>query len=380
MLALATTRQGDVPLFCQALDGNASDKVSLVAAVEALAEQLRAGGDADDAEAPIFVADSGLYSAENAARLSAAEVRWISRVPHTSAAAKAALTVADAAWQHEGDLFWASVPQAPAGERWVVVRTTAGEQRARATLERQVERVQHQWEQTLWHLSNQRFACVPDARAALTQQLKTCPAWLQVESVLVMQPKHRRPGRPRKDAPPDHVEWQILTTLTVNEAAVARAVRRTAAFLVATNVLDPAQLSDQELIQTYKDQQSVERGFSFLKDPLFLASSVFVKKPARIVALSLVMVLCLLVYRLAEHRLREQLAATGQTIPNQLKQPTDRPTMRWIFQCFEGVSLVVFQPPGGGLPQRDLAGLEPLHAQVAALLGAQCEKLYKVDD
>ena len=27
MLALATTRQGDVPLFCQALDGNASDKV-----------------------------------------------------------------------------------------------------------------------------------------------------------------------------------------------------------------------------------------------------------------------------------------------------------------------------------------------------------------
>jgi len=42
MLALATTRHGDVPLFCQALDGNASDKASLVAAVEALAELLRA--------------------------------------------------------------------------------------------------------------------------------------------------------------------------------------------------------------------------------------------------------------------------------------------------------------------------------------------------
>jgi transposase len=55
MLALATTRAGDVPLFCQALDGNASDKVSRVAAVEALAEQLRT----DLEEAPIFVADSG---------------------------------------------------------------------------------------------------------------------------------------------------------------------------------------------------------------------------------------------------------------------------------------------------------------------------------
>jgi transposase len=64
MLALATMRQGDVPLFCQALDGNASDKVSLVEAVEALAEQLRT---ADEDEAPVFVADSGLYIAENVA-------------------------------------------------------------------------------------------------------------------------------------------------------------------------------------------------------------------------------------------------------------------------------------------------------------------------
>jgi transposase len=374
MLALATTRQGDVPLFCQALDGNASDKESLVAAVEALAAQLRADG--DDEHPPIFVADSGLYSAANVARLSAAGVRWISRVPDTSTEAKAALRATDAAWQQAGDVSWAPAPQTPAGERWVVVRTTAGEQRARATLTRQVEQARMQWEKALWHLGNRRFACVPDARAALAAQLKPCPAWLQVESVLVMQPKHRRPGRPRKDAAPDQVEWQLLTTLAVDEAAVARETQRKAAFVVATNVLDPAQLSDQELIRTYKEQHSVERGFSFLKDPLFLASSVFVKKPERIVALSLVMVLCLLVYRLAEHRLRERLAATGQTVPNQLKPPTDRPTMRWVFQCFEGVSLVTFQPPEGP-PHWDLANLEPLHQQVAALLGPDCQKLYK---
>jgi transposase len=248
--------------------------------VEALAGQRRAAA----AAAPLFVADSGRYSADNVARLSAAGLRWISRVPDTSREAKAALPVADDAWQHAGDLFWASVPHAPAGERWVVVRTTQGEDRARATLERQVDSVRHQWEQALWHLSTQRFvstqrfACVPDARTALARQLKTCPAWLQVESVLVLQPTHRRPGRPRKDAPPDQVAWQLLTTRTVDAAAVARAARRKAAFLVATNVLDPAQLPDQELIQTYKNQQRVERGCSFLKDPLFLASAGFVKK------------------------------------------------------------------------------------------------------
>jgi transposase len=58
--------------------------------------------------------------------------------------------------------------------------------------------------------------------------------------------------------------------------------------------------------QTYKDQHRVERGFAFLKDPLFLASSVLVKRPERMVAMRLVMALRLLVYRLAERRLREQ--------------------------------------------------------------------------
>jgi transposase len=376
MLALATTRTGDVPLYCQALDGNASDKVSLVEAVEALAEQLR-GDEQDEEEPPVFVADSGLYSAANVARLNTAGVRWISRVPDTSKEAKAALAVVDATWQLDGGLSWAPVAQTPAGERWVVVRTAQGEEQARKTLDRQVDTTRAQWEQALWHLSNQRFACVPDAQAALAKQLKTRPAWLQVESVLVMQPKYRRPGRPRKDAPPDQVEWQVLTTLAVDAAAVARQARRKAAFVVATNVLDPAQLADHELIRIYQEQHSVERGFSFLKDPLFLASSVFVKKPERIVALSLVMVLCLLVYRLAEHRVREQLAATGQTVPNQLSKPTDRPTMRWIFQCFEGISLVAFQPPGGS-PIQDVNGLEPLHEQVLALLGPLYEKLYKL--
>jgi transposase len=366
MLALATTRAGDVPLFCQALDGNASDKVSLVAAVEALAEQLRAD-EQDVEQAPIFVADSGLYSAENVARLSAAGVRWISRVPGTSKEARAALEVADDAWQHDGALFWAPAPQAPDEERWVMVRTTQGEERVRTTLQRQGETTRAQWEKALWHLSNQRFACEPDAQAAL------------VQSHLVPHPKQSRPGRPRQGATTDRTEWQIQATVTVAEEAVTRAAQRKASFLVATNVLAADQLSDQELIRTYKDQHSVERGFSFLKDPLFLASSVFVKKPTRIVALSLVMVLCLLVYRLAEHRLREQLAATGQTVPTQLKQPTDRPTLRWIFQCFEGVSLVEFQPPQGP-PQHDLVGLEPLHEQVVALLGPSCEHLYNLDD
>jgi transposase len=374
MLALATTRQGDIPLYLHALDGNASDKVSLVAAVEALGEQLHGEG-----ETPIFVADSGMYSAANMARLNRAQVRWISRVPETSVEAKAAVREADAAaWQQAGELWFAPVATAPRGQRWVVGRTVQGEERARATLARKAEQTRAEWEKTLWHLRVQRFACEPDAQAALAKQLSRLPEWLQVEAQLLAHPTHSRPGRPRKDTAPDGAVWHVEATVTLDAAALERVAARQACFLVATNVLDPTVLSDQELIQTYKEQVSVERGFAFLKDPLFLASSVFVKKAERIVALSLVMVLCLLVYRLAEHRLREQLAATGQTVPNQVSKPTDRPTMRWIFQCFEGISLLVF-PPSGGPPQQAVTELEPLHEQVLALLGPSYEKLYKLE-
>ena len=77
----------------------------------------------------------------------------------------------------------------------------------------------------------------------------------------------------------------------------------------------------------YKQQGSVERGFRFLKDPLFLASSIFTKKRVDC-GPGLNMVLCLLVYRFAEYRLRTRLAETGQTLPNQVNMPTSTPTMR----------------------------------------------------
>jgi hypothetical protein len=88
------------------------------------------------------------------------------------------------------------------------------------------------------------------------------------------------------------------------------------------------------------------------------------------------MVLCLLVYRLAEYRLRDQLAAASQTIPNQLKQPTDRPTMRWVFQCFGGVDVLHIRH-GPGPASSLVLRLEPVHQQVLALLGPAYEEFSK---
>ncbi len=351
--------------------------MTLASAVEALHEQLQAS----ESEPSLFVADSGVYSEANMRRLNEAKIRWISRVPETSKEAKAVVeTAADRTqWQdsEDGQTHWftqtMSLPQGQ--ERWVVVRTEQGEARAKATLKRQVEKAEHSWKQKLWHLSTQRFACEADAQSALARELKGLPVWLEVQSEFVSSEHHVGRGRPRKEAA-STMQWHIQATVTVKQPQVEQEVRRKACFIVATNVLDASILSDQELVTTYKEQGSVERDFRFLKDPLFLASSVFVKKPERIVALGLIMVLCLLVYRLAEHRLRTRLAQTAQTIPDQLNRPTARPTMRWIFQCFEGIELLHIHSALG--TQSLVLRLQPMHHLILALLGPPYEKIYKI--
>src|SRR5215470_16567948 len=145
MLALVTSGEG-VPQFFQPLDGNASDKRALLEAVQALTQQLQESGETPG----VYVADSGLYSAVNMTRLNAAGGRWVSRVPETSTAAQALVQErlgALDAWQSspEGKRHWwsrerAAAPQGP--ERWIVVRSAEGEERARATVQRQAERDQ----------------------------------------------------------------------------------------------------------------------------------------------------------------------------------------------------------------------------------------------
>lgn len=261
MLALATTQDGDVPLFLQPLDGNSSDRVSLLAAITAIQEQLREA----KAEPSVYVADNGIYSEPNMRLLNAAEITWISRVSETSTEAKTVLQAGSQDWQQseDGSIQWCcrqmELPQG--SERWVIVRTAASQQRAQASLQRLVSRAQASWERKCWHLSTRRFACEADARAALERELKGKPTWLEVHHNVVAHPHHAGKGRPRKDASPVTHQWQIVATVTINQQRVDEEALRKACFIVGTNELASEALSDQELVTTYKDQGGVEHGF-----------------------------------------------------------------------------------------------------------------------
>jgi transposase len=365
MLAIATVGGSDVPIGLQLLAGNTSDKESLRQQVREVLHQF--GGEQET----IFVADSGMYSAENMHVLTDAHVRWIARVPETSRAAKATVSQEPAACQGNPERQWWETTTMVNGrpERWIVARSQEGRERSRKTVMRQTERERHVLATTLSKLP--QYACEADAYAALRQLQQGTPAWIQVHGSVAPRTRYSTVGRPAAGTVPDIIDWQVQGACVVDEEGVEQEAQRRAWFIVATTVTE---LPAAEILRRYLEQHSAERGFAFLKDPLFLASSVFVKKPERVMAIGFIMVCCLLLYRLAEYRVRHQLAQREEAFPDQVNKPSQRPTMRWIFQCFEGIHLVSRDNI------RQIVGLNDLHLHVLSLLGSLCQQFYLPSD
>ena len=111
---------------------------------------------------------------------------------------------------------------------------------------------------------------------------------------------------------------------------------------------------------------------------LFFADSLFLKSPARIMAMIMIMGLCLLIYALAEWHIRQQLQEKNETIPDQRGQPTQTPTMRRIAQMFEGVDLLIIRE-GSRVVERQVLKLTPVRLQLIRLFGPTVQNCYLVD-
>ena len=90
----------------------------------------------------------------------------------------------------------------------------------------------------------------------------------------------------------------------------------------------------------------------------------------------MVMTGALLVYSVAQRRLRQQLLQQNKTVPNQIHQPTQRPTLRWVFQLLEGIHRVRVTVQGH---VHDLIeGLNEVQITILRLFGEGVCRLYQI--
>jgi len=336
VLNLATTGKAGFPIWMEAHSGNASDQKVLREAAErmqAFSKKLK--------EAPsfLYVADSAMY--ESCVK-KGGDLRWLSRVPERSKWAKALLQKEDKAYEwtvlengYRQCVF--EVCESGLRQRVCLVSSEQAYQREIKTFEKNLIKRKAKQTKALWHLSNQHFQCARDAEKALKAFKKTLK-YDQVEATVAPLKKHEKPGRPKPGEEPETAYYQIVGKLVEDVDMIEKTRRQKGRFLLATNELDGNKLPDERLLPEYKEQSKTESGFRFIKDNTFEVDSIFLKKPSRITALMMVMTLCLMVYNVAQHRVRESLKEVDWAKFDPKKKLRGKLTIKRVFKLFHGIS------------------------------------------
>jgi transposase len=373
VLELMVSQDGGVPFVSKSWDGNTSDTQIFQERAEALLATFQRS------PTPRYlVADSKLYHEENATHLK--NLGFITRIPNTLKLVAQVITQAltGDTWQRLDDTTrYQRVELCHYGmaQRWLVVSSQAALARAEASVNKACQREAEAIDKQLFHLQARRFE-TPEAAHAALATLEQAWQYHQVATSSLIEHKHYAcKGRPTPTAPIKSIDWQLQTQVRPDQEKMQSRKQHKACFVVGTNI-EASQLSDREVIAAYKGQAQAEGGFRFLKDPLFFVSSFFVKKPCRIQGLLMVMTFALLVYSVTQRRLRRQLAHQNETVPNQINQPTARPTLRWVFQLLAGIHRV--RATVQGKVHDLIEGLNEVKIKILRLFGEEVCRLYQI--
>ena len=376
VLSLVVNGPSAMPLFMEPLNGNSSDKASFHETIKKVNEfknQINLDKNFK------WVADSALYSKEKLLKNN--DYLWLTRVPETISEAKY-LTLKpteEIAWEQLENGYKISAFTSTYGElnqRWLLAYSEQAYQREKKTLEKNLDKKDTALKNILWHLGNEVFDCEKDAETALKKIKKKNKLYV-IESKIITIMKYAKKGKPKAGEEKIISGFKIECNFARNTDEINKILNSKGRFILATNDLNEKNFSNQQMLAEYKEQQNVEGGFRFLKDPWFMVDSIFLKSAKRIEALMMVMTLCLMVYNISQFKLRAALKEKNETLPNQINKEVQNPTLRWIFQIMEGVGVIQHFENNIQKPlKRLITNMTALRKKIIYLLGDTACAMY----
>ncbi len=367
---LMCSQDGGIPILSKTWGGNESDSVILKERVRTFLKTLK-----NDDSLRCLVADSKLYDKKNSFYLK--KINFVTRIPSTVKVENECVDKAineKGKWEKIDDktkLKELAINHYGIKQRWIIVYSQSAHNRAVKSVTKSVNKEAEKAKKDLEKLKKQRFACREDAGAALKKTLKNL-RYHRIQDFNFSEYKsYTKPGKPTKKH--EVIKYQVEAAIAPEQQIINKKIDQRSCFVVGTN-LPENEFSAKKVVDTYKKQDFVEKGFAFLKSPTFFVSSLFVKNLSRIQGLLVIMALALLVYSIAQRRLRAKLEHYKKTVPNQIKQPTQRPTMKWIFQCFEGIYLLAVTVEG--IVKKSIEGINALRIDIIKFLGSSVCEVY----
>lgn len=359
IIDMICTEDGDIPLYLKIDSGNVDNKSVFVERIKEFKKQWKFEG--------IYVADSALYTENNLQAMS--KIKWISRVPlSVKEAQEKIVEIKEEEWE-ESEIGGYKIGERESEyggikQRWLIVESEKRKESSQKQIDKKVEKEKKEAETLLRKVSREKFACEEDAIMAL-EKVSSSWKYYQVKEI-----KCKKRSQNKKSVKSEKSSYEVTGKLERKEKKIELEKKRAGRFILATNVVNKEELNKDEMLKEYKGQQANERGFRFIKDPLFFTSSVFVKNRERVEAIAMIMGLCLLVYNLAQRKLREKLKLAEEGIKNQVKKVTSKPTMRWVFQVFQAIHLVMINE------EKHVSNLTEEHEKIISFLGQGCGKYY----
>ena len=368
VLNMIAEHQAGIPIWMAPADGNQADTQTFTTIVKKHVSSMKS---ALGTEIKV-ISDAALFTAKTMKEFKQNGMLFISRVPAKLKQAKEILQNYNAKEFMKLDENYQAITYTVEYEgvkqQWVLYKSTHAKSREDKTIEKEYQKKQDQETKLLAKLQKTAYYCEADANKAYEEKTAKLETITITSKKLLTKPKYKTKGRPRPGVTPDRYEyyWEIETTLN-KEYLKQQQEQKSGLFILATNDMN---LSAGELLDEYKSQQRVERGFRFLKSPQFLSDAMFLKNPERIEAMLMIMTLSLLVYSALEYKIRRELKAQNKTFPNQLGKFVQNPTARWVFENFFAIHLLILAN------QEQIIGLNEKHRLILELLGDDYMRLY----
>ena len=368
IINLITENQAGIPVYMQACSGNTNDSEGFKNIVKSHVASLK-----DAYGNRYLIGDAALYTAETIQLIEAQKQFFITRVPQKIKQAKeiiSNLKDLDFTYITEGySGFWVKSSYADVSQKWLVIKSDQAYKREIITLDKKLKKESLQAVKDFEKLSKQAFGCESDAIKTLEIWKKKHPALNVSNEKITTEVTYAKSGRPKKGEK-GIIVYFISANLSSTLSYREKKQQEKGIFILSSNDCSD-ELDMLSMLQNYKSQQSVERGFRFLKSPDFLTSSLFLKKPERIEALLMVMTSCLMIYAALEHSIRKNLAEKELYFQCMKNKPTQKPTARWVFQCFSGIEELCINEQ-----QKVVLNLKSRHEVILNCLGQQYWDFY----
>jgi transposase len=257
-------------------------------------------------------------------------------------------------------------------ERWLITKSTAHARRQRRALHARLDKAGNRLNRIRVKPDESASDFQARAEQVIEQYRLEGLLTIEVTETIAQERRYLRPGRPTSDTPYEIVEQrQVQLYVRRNLVAITEEMRLAGWRIYVTNVM-ATRMSQEQAVAYYRHQWTAERGYHRFKGGSLPVLPIYLRTPARIKGLMILLMVALqaltLIEFVAQRKLAKREESVAGLVPGNPKMETERPSAERILAQFDHLHLSV-EETTTEVTGHLVESLTPLQCRLLDLLG-----------